>query len=416
MQVNSTFIEKPTSAFVSSNTFPSNSVAGKYKYGQFLNYNVSTPAPGNTVSSVNVTAEGSGYSTPPKVVFTGGGGSGADADAILGFGIAGIVVDFGGSYASMPTIVATVGTGATFAPSMQALAISSIGAAGSGYQPGQLLTVSGGTSTTVATVTSVSVLMVSASISNAGTGYAVNDTITLNSQSVTHPVVKVTSIGAGGSITAFTITNGGEFGTTQTSLSQLSTSGSGTGATFNNISYGVHTLATVTRGVYSALPANPVTITGGSGTGLTANLLWSIIGASVTTAGQDYDSTATWSTTGGGGTGGTGTFTLNSTGGVKQVVVTNGGSNYTGAPTVSFSGGGGSSAAATAVVTVSGDVIVEFILNLLTPNYTIVATPNQPCVVTYSNKTQEGFSVYLTPMTGHNLIAGSMDVSVEILT
>lgn len=63
-----------------------------------------------TVASVTITNQGSGYSTPPTVAFTGGGGSGAAGTAVLGTGPdAGKVVSVtitapGSGYTSAPTV------------------------------------------------------------------------------------------------------------------------------------------------------------------------------------------------------------------------------------------------------------------------------------------------------------------------
>lgn len=89
--------------------------------------------------------------------------------------------------------------------------------------------------------------LTSVSVNASGSGYAVNNTITL-SQTGTQPfagtsqILTVSSISAGGHITGVTITDGGGFkggalgGTTFT---QASTSGGGTGATFNSGVYGL---------------------------------------------------------------------------------------------------------------------------------------------------------------------------------
>ena len=82
--------------------------------------------------------------------------------------------------------------------------------------------------------------------------------------------------------------------------------------TVSTVSAGVITAVTATAAnAYTALPSNPVAVTGGTGTGATLNLTW-VLGA---------------------------TFTI-----------TNAGSGYVEQPTVSFSGGGGSGAAAYAAV------------------------------------------------------------------
>ena len=130
------------------------------------------------------------------------------------------------------------------------------------------------------------------SIASGGTGYTAGDTLTL-------------------------------VGGTSTTTAQL---------TVGAVSSGVITSisAILTSGVYSALPTNPVSVTGGTGSSATFNLTWGV------------------STT----------FTI-----------TNAGSGYVEQPTVTFSGGGGSGAAAYATVG-SGTVVRSLgtTMDFATPN------------------------------------------------
>lgn len=76
------------------------------------------------VSAVTVGASGSGYLNPPTVTFSGGGGTGATATALLLNGsVTQIAVTAGGStYTSAPTVILTgsPGTGATATASVRA--------------------------------------------------------------------------------------------------------------------------------------------------------------------------------------------------------------------------------------------------------------------------------------------------------
>ena len=65
------------------------------------------------VTGIQVTAGGTGYSSAPTVVLTGGGGSGATATAaVSGGAVTGITVTAGGSsYTSMPVVSFTGGGG-----------------------------------------------------------------------------------------------------------------------------------------------------------------------------------------------------------------------------------------------------------------------------------------------------------------
>lgn len=59
------------------------------------------------VQSVNIINPGFGYTTPPKISFTGGGGSGVAATAVIGDGIVGVVTvtDSGGGYIVPPEVI-----------------------------------------------------------------------------------------------------------------------------------------------------------------------------------------------------------------------------------------------------------------------------------------------------------------------
>jgi len=85
-------------------------------------------------------------------------------------------------------------------------------------------------------------LLLTLAVSSSGNGYNVGDTITLTNVggSMTRsPVVQIVTINGGppGSVSTFTIIDPGAFGSLPTSFTQLITSGTGTGATFNAPTY-----------------------------------------------------------------------------------------------------------------------------------------------------------------------------------
>jgi len=126
-----------------------------------------------------------------------------------------------------------------------------------------------------ATATVATMVHVSSTVQSGGTGYTVNDVLTV----------------VGGTPTASAAT-----------------------MTVTAVSGGVITAATpLNFGQYTVLPTNPVSVTGGTGSGATFNLFWGI-------------------------------------GSNPSFTITNAGSGYVEQPTVSFSGGGGSGAAAYATV------------------------------------------------------------------
>jgi len=147
---------------------------------QFAWYNPSS------VDAVNVTAAGTGYTTPPTIGFTGGGGSGATAHAtVSGGNITAITVDTGGSgYTSAPTVTITGGGGsggtatATIANTGQGVNGISVTAGGSGYTTPPTVTFSGGGGTgAVATAAVSGGVVTGITIVNPGTGYTSAPTV-----------------------------------------------------------------------------------------------------------------------------------------------------------------------------------------------------------------------------------------------
>ena len=151
-------------------------------------------------------------------------------------------------------------------------------ATGSGYTSFPTPTVSAPTTAggVQAVVAVVRMFNSGATIQAGGTGYTVNDVLT--------------------------VTGG-------TPLSAAAT------LTVTSVSAGVITgISTTNQSTYTALPTNPVSVTGGTGSGATFNLTWAVVNGST-----GYS-------------------------------ITNAGSGYVEQPTVTFSGGGGSGAAAYATV------------------------------------------------------------------
>jgi hypothetical protein len=101
--------------------------------------------------------------------------------------------------------------------------------------------------------------------------------------------------------------------------------------TVSTVSAGVITAVTVSNaGAYTALPTNPVSVTGGTGSGATFNLTWAVIAFTITNAGSGYVEQPTVSFSGGGGSGAAAYATvgsaviLKSIGGTLDLSTTNG--------------------------------------------------------------------------------------------
>lgn len=116
---------------------------------------------GDEVDSLELTAGGTGYGTAPAIGFGGGVGTGASGTSTLGFAVATAVLDTGGTgFTSFPSVGLAGGTGSGAAVNIRVglESVASIVDGGTGYAVDDILTIVGGTSTTAAQlrVTSVS--------------------------------------------------------------------------------------------------------------------------------------------------------------------------------------------------------------------------------------------------------------------
>ncbi len=349
------------------------------------------------VASAAVTAAGSGYTSAPAVILSGGGGTGATANAVLsatGTVTALTLTAAGSGYTSAPTVTLSGGggTGATATAKLGALSAAVV-AGGTGYVVGDVLTVSGGTFTTAAQllVTAVAGGVISAvsvqtpgvysvlptspvavtggtgtgatftptwqisalSITAAGSGYTSNPSASFSggggtgaaaNATVSYTVASILITAAGsGYTTAPTVAISGGSGTGATGTTTLATAGAIAAISFSNFGSG-----------YTVAPS--VVLTGGGGTGaivttaLNTTTSGTLARVDILNAGTGYTSAPTLTLTGGGGTGATATATLSAGGAITGVTVTNGGTGYTSSPSVTFTGGGGTGADASAVL------------------------------------------------------------------
>ena len=151
---------------------------------------------------------------------------------------------------------------------------------GTGYTSNPTVTITapttlyGGTATANANIGVVSV----STINNGGTGYAVNNVLTMvgTANAVSNATFTVTSVNSG-VITGVSVVNPGVYFSSNTTSPVTVTGGTGSGATLT-VAYGVNTPTVTYNGVgYVEQPI--VTITGGGGTGATA---YAVVGATQT--------------------------------------------------------------------------------------------------------------------------------------
>lgn len=212
-------------------------------------------------------------------------------NATTNTGISSVTVNAAGSYTTLPTVnIIGPGSDATFVVHMDALTAAPSDV-GSDYAPADTITLTGGTHSTAAIATVETTQLVSLSLNAAGSGYQVGDTIVLEGgTSSIAAILTVETVNGSGDLETFTITTAGSYTVNSATFTQGSTSGVGSGATFETGLFGVLTATVTTAGNYTALPSNPVSqgATSGSGTGATLNMTWGVLSVAVTAAGTGY--------------------------------------------------------------------------------------------------------------------------------
>lgn len=165
------------------------------------------------VTAVSVGSPGTGYTTAPAVLFSGGGGTGAAAFAIIsGSGVASVTVTAPGTgYTSAPSVIFSgVGTGAAAtATEVNTVTAITITSPGSGYTTAPTIAISGGggsgaTATAVLAPNGVA----SVTVVNGGTGFTTVPLITLEGGGGAGATAFVELTGT--SVAAINLTSGGQ--------------------------------------------------------------------------------------------------------------------------------------------------------------------------------------------------------------
>jgi len=340
-----------------------------------------------TVASVALVSGGAGYRDVPVVSLSGGGGSGALAAATLTpTTVASLsLVEGGSGYTSAPsvTLIGGGGTGATAVATLSGRTVASITItnAGSGYTSAPTIIFSGGGGTgAAATAVLTPTTLASVTLTNGGSGYTSAPVVTVSGGGGGGAVVD--AVLAGAAVASISVTNGGTGYSSAPTIGFSGGGGTGAAATANMADGDSVAAVTVTSpGVALYLGAPLVTFSGGGGSGAAGTAVLEASGGVRAqpltvgdTSGWGYSSAPTVSFTGGGGTGAAGTAVLGTTGRMYKVAIGSGGSGYGSAPTVGFSGGGGSGAAATAIV--SGGAVVGITITNVGSGYTSAPTVN----------------------------------------
>jgi hypothetical protein len=265
-----------------TNTMLAGSITNAKLVNSSITFGSTAQALGSTVSGISgVTIDNGiiGGTTAAAGTFTtliGGGGS-SNYEQITG-GATGKAVQFQslGSDAAVSLAIQSKGTGAIdLAAGSSGVNISNGGtvtaitrtAAGSGYTTIPSVAISAPTTAggVQAVVTVAQMQIAGATIQSGGTGYTVGDTLT---------IVGGTPVTTAATLTVATVSGG-----VITSISV---------GTFTN---------------YTALPTNPVSVTGGTGSGATFNVTYAVISFTIGTAGSGYVEQPTVTFSSGGGSG-----------------------------------------------------------------------------------------------------------------
>jgi len=322
-----------------------------------------------SVSGINLTTAGSGYSSAPTITLSApeaDGGTQATATAqIVGGGVTEITLsDAGSGYTGVPSVnivaaAGDTGTGAAATAVLSGAGVTavSVGGAGSGYTTATVTfsapQVAGGTTASGSAVfTSRGVATIA--VTEGGDGYTVAPTITFTGGGGTGAEATATVVD--GAITAITVDTAGTGYTSAPTVvitpdagDTITTPAEAT-ATLTTAGIASITVSNAGSG-YTTAPT--VSITGdGTGASATATIgTSSLTGITITAAGADYRVAPTVTLVGGGGTGAAiGNVTI-ATSALQSITIVSAGTGYSTPPVVTFTGGGGAGAAAVASVT-----------------------------------------------------------------
>ena len=185
------------------------------------------------VSVITMTNNGSGYTTPPTVTFTGGGGTGATGIAVLSSNtVASVTItDPGTGYTSLPTI-GFVGGGGTLAAGTASLYVvgATVTAPGTGYTADPTVSFSGGGGSAAAGSAFLSsVGLASVSVVYGGTGFFIVPLLSVVGGNGTGAIL--TAVLTPTSVASVNVQAGGTGFFNPPTIALMSTTGVGSGAT-----------------------------------------------------------------------------------------------------------------------------------------------------------------------------------------
>lgn len=200
-------------------------------FGAFATATIASGSSG-VISGVTITNAGSDYTSVPTIGFSGGGGSGAAATAVLTAKfVSSIAVTAGGSgYTSTPTVEISGGggSGATATATVTGGAVTAITVTttGTGYTSAPTVAIAGGGGTGATATATITAKLASITMTNGGSGYTSAPTVSISGGGGTGGA-GVAVIGTG-YVSGITINNGGANYTTPPVI--LISGGGGSGA------------------------------------------------------------------------------------------------------------------------------------------------------------------------------------------
>lgn len=321
-----------------------------------------------SISAVAVTAGGTNYGKP-IITFTdtpaSGSPAGTGATAVATVNALGVitsiaVVNPGTGYTSVAVSITDSGEDATAEAVVSGGVITAVipTNVGKDYYSANVSIVDGGIGATATATLAATGTTKTVTLNNAGSGYDVGDVLTITGGSATYTV---STVDGSGVILTGTVTHGAGYSASATNVASTVVPSGGTGATFDIVvGKAVASIVVVTQG--AEYGTADVTFSGGNGTGATATATigtgvneGKITAIAVTAAGSGYETAPTVAIAPG-GTGATVGAIIGEVGTAEEGMivgyeVTAGGTNY-GNPQVTVTPGG---SGATATVTLATD-------------------------------------------------------------
>jgi hypothetical protein len=256
-------------------------VSNSGSYGILPNLNsvttVATPSGGNGctlnlnmgIGSITISNGGFGYLAAPSIIISGGNGTGASAIALLNAGAVSAIqmINAGQGYTTNPEITITSGNSLNAAAVLTPTSVFNVMITSNSDTYTSVPNVTISAQGSGATISAVYMQCITASLWNTGSGYQPGDLLQISGGAGTSSAtISVLSTTSTGQIVTYTLTNGGSYSALP-ALTNLVNNGTGTGATFN-LSFGLSSITLASGG--NNYVTSPTVLISGTGYGATA--------------------------------------------------------------------------------------------------------------------------------------------------